>query len=268
MTITFQDLKERLEEMAKKGDTFLITEEEDDKGKTLLLKTKDLDIIKLLVQYGANVEHVDEEFNTVLHQKFKEEDIPLIEFIASINKDLLNEKDKLGRTPLFHQDVEEVIKKMVELGARIDVYDNWGVGLDNYWNIPTLQRLLNTIAINKNKVDLKELKEKNIIPLNLEIYVREESRVCNEIQYYVDMILLKYPNFNVNINYVDNPKYEMTKEEVADSLDIDLVCTYPQFGYQDYTEDRSEGYLSVKYIKRYIGGLDEFKQYFKEILEC
>lgn len=98
--------------------------------KTPIFYAKSLEVAKILVEYGADVNHSDEEGRTVLHKTFsyqdeKLNDFDLVEYFVQQGVDV-NEEDLQGNTPLFFQKEVKLADKFIEMGAKLDHLNKFG----------------------------------------------------------------------------------------------------------------------------------------------
>ena len=99
--------------------------------KTPLFYATSPEMVDLLVKFGADVEAVDQDERSLLHKewKYKNEehnDFKLIEKLVEVGVDI-NARDNIGDTPIAYQIEVPIADKMVELGAKVVVFNKFGV---------------------------------------------------------------------------------------------------------------------------------------------
>ena len=91
-----------------------------------LMETKDINLVKLLLDHGAEPDIVDENGRTALMNSF---DINLVKLL--LDRDAtINLQDKYGRTALHHLNLTndpEISKLLKERGADLELEDNLGM---------------------------------------------------------------------------------------------------------------------------------------------
>ena len=81
-------------------------------------------VIRKLVQAGANIYAVDTEGNTPLHRAAGQDNLQAIEVLAAEFGADVNSKNKKGETPLHLSSSPKVINLLAQAGAKIDARDN------------------------------------------------------------------------------------------------------------------------------------------------
>ena len=76
--------------------------------------------VELLLKYGAKVDAIDCDGNSLLGSFVKQNNIPVTELLLKNGADP-NIRDELGRTPIFYVNDEAMLKLLLEHGAQADV---------------------------------------------------------------------------------------------------------------------------------------------------
>ena len=93
-------------------------------GKTALHLAKDLEIVKLLIKQGANVNAKDRKGKTPLHHLVNQLEIVKLLIKQGAN---VNAKDRKGKTPLHHLVNQlEIAKLLIKQGANVNAKDEKG----------------------------------------------------------------------------------------------------------------------------------------------
>lgn len=99
---------------------------EEGTERTPIFYAKTLEMLKLLLEYGADITAVDANGHSYVHKTWKnnEEDFAILAFLKEYSKeigeDLLNLKDLyFEETPIYFQNEIEVLEYMIKLGAKI-----------------------------------------------------------------------------------------------------------------------------------------------------
>lgn len=129
-----------------------------------LKQKKDIEVIKLLVNNGADVNYTDEESDTPLSSAVESGNIEVIKFLlnenANVNSaDAHGEYDKLTYRPIHFATLEknatEILKLLVKYGADITTPNEEGdsllhVALDNDAPIDTIEYLVKELELDVN----------------------------------------------------------------------------------------------------------------------
>lgn len=141
----------------------------DSNGATVLLKTHNIQVFKLLLEHGANPLDYDNKNNTVLHNRMDQSYLKLKLLFQSIGMayfrlrkkypnwpcynslimNFINHKNVYGKTALFHCTNVNYGICLLEFGANLDVSDNNGRQCTLYKKLKIFQknkqRFFNTI---------------------------------------------------------------------------------------------------------------------------
>ena len=89
-------------------------------GDIICLGNAPIVCVELLLEYGANVDAIDCDGNSLLGSFVKQNNIPVTELLLK-NGAAPNIRDELGRTPIFYVRNEAMLKLLLEHGAHANV---------------------------------------------------------------------------------------------------------------------------------------------------
>jgi len=112
--------------LEEEGFEAVINYSEEGTDRTPIFYAKTVEMLKLLLKHGADPFAMDGNGHMFVHKAWKneEEDLAILSFLKEyseeIGEDLLNIKDcDFEETPIYFQDNLEVLKHLVNLGAKI-----------------------------------------------------------------------------------------------------------------------------------------------------
>ncbi|OQA91454.1 MAG: Ankyrin repeats (3 copies) [Elusimicrobia bacterium ADurb.Bin231] len=149
----------------------------DNSNQTPLLKAKNFDMIKLLVENGANINAVDAKGMSCLHYASQRGKTDIVKYLVGHGA-LVNIKDVLGRIPLHEaarNDFTEIVEFLVSCGADINAKDDRGltplhISAENR-NYDTVKYLLENGAV------INAVTKNNETPLYLTENINGDSKV-------------------------------------------------------------------------------------------
>lgn len=88
------------------------------------------DIVRLLIDKGANINVVDENKNSILHKAIFQDKLNIVKLLLSLSLKFADTKNNDGDTPLHKASMfsfVDIMKELIKSGADVDVQNNNGL---------------------------------------------------------------------------------------------------------------------------------------------
>jgi ankyrin repeat protein len=131
---TIEEKKRILQKLIKKGANVNFIDKEENTPLVYAIQMKSLPIIKLLIENGANINHlIKSSYITVLMEAIGLGEMDIVKYLVECNANI-NFKNEFGNTPLTYAistNNDQMVKYLIDSGADVNNRNNQGQTLYN-----------------------------------------------------------------------------------------------------------------------------------------